>query len=47
MQADTAGEPTGVCCEGEEPVQPDPHRGSGTAAAAVLTVSFTPVPPPV
>lgn len=41
MQAHTTGEHTGVCSEGEEPVQQEPHRGSGTACAAVLTVTVS------
>lgn len=41
MQAHTTGEPTGVCSEGEEPVQQQPHRGSGTACVAVLTVTVS------
>ena len=32
VQAHAAGEPAGVCREGEEPAQPKPPRGSGAGA---------------
>lgn len=42
VQAHAAGEPAGVCSEGEEPVQQEPHWGSGTARVAIFTVWLYP-----